>query len=118
MRCKYALSIPLLNGTMPIDTQGFSALRGVTVGKLSKDGRRIESSQDVVCDALAISGGWNPTLHLYSQATGKLCYDSRSKALAPGTQHPVAALAGSAANAEEPHGSKLGPRLSPVGNTA
>ncbi len=35
-----ALSIPLLDSTMPIDTRGFSALRGVTLGKLSKDGLR------------------------------------------------------------------------------
>jgi sarcosine oxidase subunit alpha len=110
------LSIPLLDGTMPIDTRGFSALHGVTLGKLSKDGQRIESTQDVACDALAVSGGWNPTLHLYSQATGRLSYDPRSNALAPGNRHPVAALA--PANAEEHHGSELGPRLSSVGNTA
>ncbi|HEY0938891.1 MAG TPA: FAD-dependent oxidoreductase [Steroidobacter sp.] len=110
-----ALSIPLLDRTMPIDTQGFSALRGVTLGKLSKDGRQIESSQRVACDALAISGGWNPTLHLYSQAAGKLRYDSRSKALAPGAQHSVAAFAG---NAGDHHESEPGPRVSPVGNTA
>lgn len=108
-----SLSIPLHEGAMPIDTQGFSALRSVTLGKLSKDARHVESFQRFACDALAISGGWNPTLHLYSQATGKLCYDARSNALAPQSPHPVAASAGS------PEGSSgLGPRLSPVGNTA
>jgi sarcosine oxidase subunit alpha len=109
------LSIPLHEGTMPIDTQGFSALRGVTLGKLSRDARHIESVHRLACDALAISGGWNPTLHLYSQATGKLGYDARSNALAPRSQHPVAMVAGSLDHEGD---SGLGPRLSPVGNTA
>jgi sarcosine oxidase subunit alpha len=109
------LSIPLYDGTMPIDTQGFSALRGVMLGKLSRDAQHIESVHRFACDALAISGGWNPTLHLYSQATGKLGYDARSNALAPQSQHPVAMFAGSHESAGN---SGLGPRLSPVGNTA
>lgn len=117
----HALSIQLLDGTMPIDTQGFSALRSVSLGKLSEDMRRIQSVKNFGCDALAVSGGWNPTLHLYSQATGKLCYDARINALAPQGQHPVAMLAGlpdQGANAEQHSNSGLGPRLSPVGNTA
>lgn len=110
-----ALSIPLLEGTMPVDTQGFSALRGVSLGKLSKDGRGVESIKQVACDALAVSGGWNPTLHLYSQAAGKLRYDARVGGLAPHSEHPVAMLAPTA-HADE--SAEQGPRLSPVGNTA
>lgn len=110
-----SLSIPLLEATMPIDTQGFSALRGVTLGKLSKDGRAVESVKQFACDALAVSGGWNPTLHLYSQAAGKLGYDSRLAGLTPQTKHPVATLAPTSA----PGGNAAqGTRLSPVGNTA
>lgn len=109
------LSIPLLEGTMPIDTQGFSALRGVSLGKLSKDARSVESVKQLACDALAVSGGWNPTLHLYSQAAGKLRYDARTGALATQTQHPVATLAPISAPAMN---GEQGTRLSPVGNTA
>jgi sarcosine oxidase subunit alpha len=112
-----ALSIPLLDGTMPIDTQGFNALCGVTLGKLSKDGLRVESTKRFACDALAVSGGWNPTLHLYSQATGKLSYDAHRQVLAARTEHPVAMLAGATSDAGR-RDSQPGPRLSPVGNTA
>ena len=107
-----ALSILLLDATMPIDTRGFSALRSVILGKLSMDGQRVESTQQFECDALAVSGGWNPTLHLLSQASGKLSYDARSHALAPHAQHPIAVSAHSG-DASTP-----GPRLSPVGKTS
>ena len=35
------------------------------------------------CDALLLSGGWSPTVHLYAQARGKLRYDEALAALAP-----------------------------------
>ena len=35
------------------------------------------------CDALLLSGGWSPTVHLYAQARGKLRYDERLAALVP-----------------------------------
>lgn len=109
----HALSIPLVERAIPIDTQGFSVLRGVSIGRLSSDGQSIESVTQFACDALAVSGGWNPTLHLYSQATGKLRYDARTGGLAPHTAHPVVSLAPTTAVAAEP-----GPRFSPIGNTA
>jgi sarcosine oxidase, subunit alpha len=114
-----ALSIPLLAGSIPVDTSGFSALSGVSVGRLSRDSIRIESVKRYACDALAISGGWNPTLHLYSQAGGKLLYCEHSGALAPRTAHAVVTLAGAAArdfNAPSTSAS-IGIRVSPVGRT-
>jgi sarcosine oxidase subunit alpha len=108
-----ALSIPLLAGSIPVDTGGFSALSGVSVGRLSTDSKKIESIRRYACDALAISGGWNPTLHLYSQAGGQVAYSERSGVFEPSTQHPVVALAGSATL----QSSSVGIRVSPVGNT-
>jgi sarcosine oxidase, subunit alpha len=35
------------------------------------------------CDALLLSGGWSPTVHLYAQARGKLRYDEALAALVP-----------------------------------
>src|SRR3984885_494765 len=35
------------------------------------------------CDALLLSGGWSPTVHLYAQARGKLRYDETRAALVP-----------------------------------
>lgn len=116
-----ALSIPLLTGSIPVDTSGFSALSGVSVGRLSRDSTRVESQQRYACDALAISGGWNPTLHLYSQAGGKLVYREHSAAFEPLADHPVMTLAGAAAgDSGAPSSSSRsvtpGIRISPVGN--
>jgi sarcosine oxidase, subunit alpha len=35
------------------------------------------------CDALLLSGGWTPTVHLYAQARGRLRYDETLAALVP-----------------------------------
>jgi sarcosine oxidase subunit alpha len=35
------------------------------------------------CDALLLSGGWSPTVHLYAQARGRLRYDETLAALIP-----------------------------------
>lgn len=47
----------------------------------------IQNSQgevlDINCDGIAIAGGFNPTVHLYSQAGGKLRYDDSLKCFVP-----------------------------------
>ena len=35
------------------------------------------------CDLLAVSGGWNPTVHLYSQSGGTLTFDKQRMCLIP-----------------------------------
>jgi sarcosine oxidase subunit alpha len=119
-----ARSIPLHLGSIPVDTRGFSALSGVSVGRLSQDAQRVESLERFACDALAISGGWSPALQLYSQAGGRLVYREHSGALEPATEHPTVTLAGAAAgNSNAPSSSDLsrsrsvGIRVSPVGPT-
>ena len=106
-----ALSIPLFPASIPVDTRGFAGLRQVTLGGVSQDGTRIESRQSVRCDALAVSGGFNPTLHLYAQAGGKLAYDAPSGSLRPVTTHRSIEILGTAAGQHV-----VGPRVSPEGD--
>jgi sarcosine oxidase subunit alpha len=106
-----AAAIPLFTGSIPIDTSGFSRLRTVTLGRLSPDGLTVTSSQRVACDALAVSGGFNLTLHLYAQAGGKLAYDETSGGLAPVTSLTDLEIADAAADKIP-----IGPRVSPVGD--
>jgi sarcosine oxidase, subunit alpha len=109
-------SIPLLLGSMPIDTSGFGALSGVRVGLLSRDFQSFESVRRYSCDALAVSGGWNPTLHLYAQAGGQVAYSETLGAFEPVLGHsgvmPVGSAAGYSGASAHP-----GIRVSPVGNT-
>ena len=100
--------------SIPLDTSGFGGLRTVTVGRLSPDALRVVARQTFRCDALLVSGGFAPALHLYSQCGGKLAYDEASGALQPQPQGHAAAVetVGSAA-LHVP----VGPRVSPEGNT-
>ncbi|MGA7810286.1 sarcosine oxidase subunit alpha family protein [Bradyrhizobium sp.] len=42
-------------------------------------------SETVACDALLMSGGWTPSVHLYSQARGRPVFDAGIGAFVPGT---------------------------------
>jgi sarcosine oxidase subunit alpha len=115
-----ALSIPVFAGSMPVDTRGFGALSSVRIGRLSLDGTSVSSVKDFACDALAVSGGWIPALHLYSQAGGKLAYREESGALEAVSGHPTVTVVGAAAAAPDVLSERLQPvgsRISPVGNT-
>jgi sarcosine oxidase, subunit alpha len=55
--------------------------------------------RDIACDALGVSGGWNPVAHLYCQAGGRLRFDVGKACLVPdGQLEPIHAV-GSAAGA-------------------
>jgi sarcosine oxidase subunit alpha len=103
--------IPHYSGTMPINTSGFSALRSVMLGELSRDGSVVTKTCSVACDALLVSGGFNPALQLYAQAGGKLTFDSLSGSLRPSASLPSVEIIGWAG---EPV--SIGPRIAPVGN--
>ncbi|MGH6799786.1 MAG: FAD-dependent oxidoreductase, partial [Roseiarcus sp.] len=51
---------------------GSGSVEAVRVGGRTRD-----------CDALLMSGGWSPTVHLYAQARGRLHYDEARAALVP-----------------------------------
>jgi sarcosine oxidase subunit alpha len=40
-------------------------------------------AQSIPCDLLCVSGGWNPTVHLFSQSRGTLRYDENLAAFVP-----------------------------------
>ena len=49
------------------------------------------------CDLVAVSGGYSPAVHLFSQARGTLCYDAKSASFVPDAS-PMAIVAAGAAN--------------------
>lgn len=104
--------IEVLAGFIPIDTSGFSALRSVTLGHLADKDSRIDTKRTFDCDALGVSGGFNPTLHLFAQSGGKLAYDDSSGALLPVNAHPSIEIVGAAASVVQ-----TGTRISPVGDS-
>ncbi|TDJ34190.1 MAG: sarcosine oxidase subunit alpha family protein [Gammaproteobacteria bacterium] len=75
--------IPIMTRSVVLDTVGTKALSKVSVGMISDDGQSVTAASVVVCDGLAISGGFNPECSLYSQAGGKLEYDDALACFVP-----------------------------------
>jgi sarcosine oxidase subunit alpha len=90
--------IPLYPAHVVVATAGGAGgLRGVWVRPAIAANRRRGSAVGIECDLLAISGGWNPTLHLFAQAQGKLRFDARLAAFVPGECDAAVECAGAAA---------------------
>ncbi len=71
---KYGISV--IKGHAIIATRGRSRIRSVTIMPLSAEGTLAGGgSRRLNCDALLISGGWNPAVHLFSQSGGRLRRD-------------------------------------------
>ncbi|TYO60825.1 sarcosine oxidase subunit alpha family protein [Bradyrhizobium hipponense] len=81
----------LFAGSVVEATHGGQALRSVTVRDAS--GKRAR----LACDLLAVSNGWNPTLHLTSHQNGKPVWEETIQSFVPGRLPPGLAVAGSAA---------------------
>ncbi len=48
----------------------------------------------VACDVIAMSGGWTPSVHLFSQSRGRLAYDEALQAFVPGVSAQAQRSAG------------------------
>jgi len=89
-----AAGLPVLAGSVVTGAHGGLRVAAVDVAALGSGGgaaRRID------CDLVCVSGGWNPAVHLYSQARGKLTYDEALATFVPDSS-PLAITAAGAAN--------------------
>ncbi len=65
-------------------TKGRRRVSGALLGRLDASGA-VKSAGDAACDALLMSGGWTPTVSLYSQSRGKVVWDAEAGAFLPGS---------------------------------
>ncbi|MGY1736826.1 2Fe-2S iron-sulfur cluster-binding protein [Geodermatophilus sp. SYSU D00684] len=87
--------IRVLPGAVVTGTRGVERVTHALVAPYA-DGEAGVSSA-IPCDLLLVSGGWNPAVHLFSQARGRLRYDEALGAFLPGEELDGLAVAGSAA---------------------
>jgi sarcosine oxidase subunit alpha len=87
--------IRVLTGSVVTGTQGVERVTHALVAPFA-DGE-VGSSSAIPCDLLLVSGGWNPAVHLFSQARGRLRYDETLGAFLPGEVLDGLSVAGSAA---------------------
>ncbi|GAA3743443.1 sarcosine oxidase subunit alpha [Spinactinospora alkalitolerans] len=85
-----------LAGHAVVGTSGKSRIIGVRVAGTAPDGAPIGPQREIDCDLLLVSGGWNPAVHLHSQARGALRYDEGIGAFVPAGTRAAARSAGAA----------------------
>ena len=83
-----ASQLPVTHGAMIEGVIGTLGVEAVRVGGRTRE-----------CDALLLSGGWSPTVHLYAQARGRLRYDEARAALVPVGEVADLTVAGAAKGA-------------------
>ncbi|KID29998.1 glycine cleavage system T protein (aminomethyltransferase) [Prauserella sp. Am3] len=75
--------IRILTGSAVTGTSGTDRISAAQISTLPSAGSNPEFLSDVDCDLLLVSGGWNPAVHLHSQARGSLRYSEEIGALVP-----------------------------------
>ena len=77
--------LELIAGSVVMRAIGRRAVEGVEVRSLSPDGASVgDASRRMPCDFVFVSGGWSPTVHLFSQSQGRLRFDEERAAFVPG----------------------------------
>ena len=99
----------LMTGSVVYDALGRHAVTAVQAGPIGGPAR-----QNIECDLVAVSGGWNPTLHLSTHLGGKPVFRDAIAAFVPGPSLPPGmAVAGAASGSFGPgdalaEGARLG----------
>ncbi|MCX7560770.1 sarcosine oxidase subunit alpha family protein [Sulfitobacter sp. F26204] len=80
-----ALGIRVLMGHAVSSVMGGKRVTGVKICSQAGEGSVLE---EIPCDAIAMSGGWSPVVHLWSHCGGKLRWDSATACFAPDVDNP------------------------------
>lgn len=87
-------AIPVRAGAVVTGTRGDDRITDALIADF--DGVNVGAADAVSCDALLLSGGWNPAVHLFSQARGVLRYDAALGGFVPGEHLDAVSVAGAA----------------------
>ena len=75
-----ALGIRIETGKAIAKVQGGKRVTGVEITNQAGEGATLET---IPCDAVAMSGGWSPVVHLWSHCGGKLVWDEANAHFRP-----------------------------------
>ena len=74
--------IPVWPSTSIGGTHGRRRIKAAEIGAIEKSGR-VRGQEKLDCDLLLMSGGWTPSVHLFSQSRGRLRFDGALGAYVP-----------------------------------
>ena len=80
-----ALGVRVLMGHGIASVKGGKRVTGVQICSQAGEGAVLE---EVACDAVAMSGGWSPVVHLWSHCGGKLRWDTTHACFSPDVDNP------------------------------
>ena len=80
-----ALGIRIENGKAIAKVKGGKRVEGVAICVQAGEGAVLE---EIKCDAVAMSGGWSPVVHLWSHCGGKLLWDDEKAMFRPDVDNP------------------------------
>jgi sarcosine oxidase subunit alpha len=79
--------LPVSAGVTIVATRGRHRVSAVQIGRIGADGA-VTPGAWVPCDVVAMSGGWTPSVHLFSQSRGKVRWDDTARAFLPDVVAP------------------------------
>ncbi|THD84496.1 sarcosine oxidase subunit alpha family protein [Aliigemmobacter aestuarii] len=88
-----ALGIRIETGSAIVKVKGSKRVTGVAIGLQAGEGA---AREEIACDAVAMSGGWSPVVHLWSHCGGKLVWDEAAAHFRPDAARPPITHDGSA----------------------
>ncbi len=88
-----ALGIRVETGRAIAKVKGGKRVTGISLCLQAGEGSVLE---DIACDAVAMSGGWSPVVHLWSHCGGKLIWDTDQVCFRPDAAKPPITHDGSA----------------------
>ena len=91
----WKLGIEILPGRAVTKTSGRLRIKSMTVAPKSGG-----SGRTIGVDALLMSAGWTPSVHLFSQSRGKVAFDEETRRFLPGTYVQDCASAGACNGAD------------------
>ena len=80
-----ALGIRVETGKGIASVKGGKRVTGVAICSQAGEGAALE---EIACDAVAMSGGWSPVVHLWSHCGGKLLWDEARALFRPDPDNP------------------------------
>ncbi|MCV9940683.1 sarcosine oxidase subunit alpha [Boseaceae bacterium BT-24-1] len=86
-----ALGIEVLAGWTVTGTKGRLRVSSVRVNPA---GGTVGGAQMIACDSLLMSGGWTPSVHLFSHSKGKLDWQDETQSFLPGEHAEASRCAG------------------------
>ena len=86
-----ALGIRVENGKAIASVKGGKRVTGVAICAQAGEGAVLE---EIKCDAVAMSGGWSPVVHLWSHCGGKLIWDAERAHFRPDPAKPPLGASG------------------------